>query len=188
MRITELLNESEILDEITRPAKHEAANILRNAGYKLMGEGAFATVYGKPGADHVLKLFFASDTGYMEFVKVVNSNSNIHFPRFKGKMMRVTDDYYAIRMELLTPVPDNRETEYVARTLSNYTRMIKGLAPYKQTENEVSEAIPEIEEDQPGIIDACSLIAHGTTKVIDIHNENIMMRGDVIVITDPVAW
>lgn len=191
MKISELLNEDQQLDEITRPAgRYSAELVLKQAGYKKLGDGAFAAVYGKAGSQHVLKLFNSTDNAYREFVKLANSKPNPHFPVFRGKMMRVTDKYYAIRMEWLTPVPDNRATEYVGDILTDYVRLQQGQRPYEISEEEVNSEMRKLEKEQPGISEACKLIASGISKsrTIDIHNENYMMRGPVLVITDPVAF
>jgi hypothetical protein len=191
MRISELLNESEVLTEITRPNKYKAEEILRNAGYKTLGEGTYGTVFAKPGADHVLKLFLSTDKAYLSFIDLVNSTNNIHFPKFKGKLIRVTDEYYAIRMEILTRVADNTQTAYAARAMSNFIRMKQGLKPHTQTPEQVATEMESLEKSQPGIIETCEIIADGISKKypIDLHNENYMMRGNVLVITDPViSW
>ena len=187
MRISELLNE-ETLNEISRPSASEAEQILFRAGYKRIGYGAFGTVYGKPDSAHVLKLFMSSDIGYMEFVDLANKHPNPHFPKFKGKIMKITKDYNAIQMERLTPAQDNNETVLIARTMNNYVRLLQHKESYRQTPDETTNAMNALEESQPGIKNACSLIAHSTTREVDIHNENYMMRGKVLVITDPVAW
>lgn len=190
MRISELLTESEMLDEISRPpSRYEAEHVLKQAGYRMIGVGSFADVYAIPNENTVLKLFNNDDTAYQDFVYVTISNPNPHFPKFKGKMMKVTDAYSAIRMERLTPLPDNRETAYYAKKISQYTKLMQnkaGRAANMDTE-EVMRDIDEIEQDQPGIKYACAIIGNNLKgEIIDIHNENIMMRGNVLVITDPV--
>lgn len=193
MKIEEILCETEIVNEITRPhERYQAEIVLRQAGYKKLGTGAFAEVYGKKGSEHVLKLFTSRDKAYMEFVKLVIANPNSHFPRFKGNFIRVTDTYYAIRMEWLQPVPDNKETEYVGDILSDYIRIQQNKPKHRlmRTVEEINNAMREMEKTQPGISKACKLIANGISpgRVIDIHNENYMMRDSVLVITDPVAF
>jgi len=193
MRISELLlNESEILDEITRPTHRAAAKILADAGYKLLGSGLYANVYAKPDDNYVLKLFSNDDEAYINFMYLTIGNPNPHFPKFKGKMMRVTDDYYAIRMERLTPLKINTDdSRKLARNLSTYTKLIQQKAGRRQPDNEkiiaINEYMDELDEEQPGIKYACNIIGNNLkTETVDIHDENIMMRGNVLVITDPV--
>lgn len=45
----------------------------------------------------------ARDKGYWAFVKLVQEHPNIHFPRFIGKPLAITQHYNAVRMEKLLP-------------------------------------------------------------------------------------
>jgi hypothetical protein len=192
MRINELLNESEVLDEITRPDTMDNAQaILEKAGYKLIGAGWYADVYAKPDADHILKLFSVTDTAYPKFVNMTIQNPNIHFPKFKGKMMKVNEHYYAIRMEKLTSFG---KTMDILGEIEDY---IAGYANYGKSwpetdvrGKEVTEEMAQLEKTQPGITKACDLISHlikSGVAGIDLHPGNLMMRGDTVVFTDPVA-
>ena len=188
MRISELLTESEILDEISRPKRSEAHNILMNAGYEMLGYGIFANVYAKPGENGVLKLFDSEDEAYQKFVYMAMSNPNPHFPKFKGKMMKITDEYYAIRMEKLTPLPDTPDTASYAKKISAYVKLIQNKSGRIRSDaDELISDIDEIEKEQPGIKYACNMIGNRfKEEIIDIHNDNIMLRGNILVITDPV--
>ena len=190
MRINEILNESEVLDEITRPEDMgEAQAILEKAGYEKYGEGWYAAVYAKPGADHVLKLFSVRDRSYPKFVNMTIQRPNIHFPKFKGKMMKITNDYYAIRMEMLTRFGEENQQ------LKQIRDYIYGYATYGRSYSdnirgqEVIKGIDQVEETQPDIKKACEfiadLIANGDVG-LDLHKHNLMMRGNTIVFTDPV--
>ena len=193
MRINEIINESEVLDEITRPdTMGDAQAILEKAGYEKYGSGWYAMVYAKPGADHVLKLFSVSDRSYPEFVNMTIQRPNTHFPKFKGKMMKVTNEYYAIRMEMLTRYGEAPGDGPILKMIQNY---IYGYATYGRSYSdnirgqEVIKEIDQVEEMQPGIKKACELIAdmiaNGNVG-LDLHHNNLMMRGKTIVFTDPV--
>ena len=193
MRITEILNESEVLDEITRPNSIEnAEEVLKKAGYEKLGEGYYAAVYAKGDADHVLKLFSVRDTSYPNFVNMTIQNPNIHFPKFKGKMMKVTNEYYAIRMEMLTRFGEATGDGPILEKIKNY---IYGYATYGRSYSDnirgqqVIKEIDQFEEMQPGIKKACELIADMIANGyvgLDLHAGNIMRRGNTIVFTDPV--
>lgn len=185
MRAFEFLTESKGLNEITRPPLVQAEYILFKAGYKRLdnNDAAYAQVYAKPGAAYVIKLFKSHDTAYMAFVDLARANKNIHFPVFKGKMIRVTDQYHAIRIERLTPVlsiPEVGNARTVADIMDNYM-----IAP---PDEHREQQMDMIEKSQPGIKAACDLIANKLlpTYELDLHSFNIMMRGNVLVITDPV--
>jgi len=185
MRISELLNESEMLDEISRPPLVDARRILKNAGYEHLGSGTLALIFAKPNSSTCLKLFLTSDQAYIEFINMVMRIPNPHFPKFKGKLIKVTNDYYAIQMERLTPITS--EMRYMTDTIDNYTTDIhyNGVAGHITLEN-----MKNIEKKQPGITEACDIIANNISKrrMIDMHSANFMMRGNVLVIIDPVAY
>ena len=167
---------------------------LLQAGYKRLGDGYFAKVYGRADADHVLKLFKSRDVAYMAFVNMVMKNPNPHFPAFKGKMMQVTKDYYAIRMERLTPLPDRTE---LGDSMSIAIKMERYMN-YRNDPDSASgpEAVADtenfmqiLERSQPGITRACDLVVDKLTPtyLLDLHSANIMQRDNVMVITDPVS-
>jgi len=197
MRINEIITESQVLDEITRPdTMGNAQSILLKAGYKQIGDGWYADVYAKPDADHVLKLFSVTDTAYPKFVNMTIQNPNIHFPKFKGKMMKVNEHYYAIRMEKLTSLV-KLMLDHGYDILGDIEDYIYGYANYGKSwpetdvrGKEVTEEIAQLEKTQPGITKACDLISHlikSGVAGIDLHPGNLMMRGDTIVFTDPVS-
>jgi hypothetical protein len=186
MRINELLNESEVLDEITRPMQGNAEYMLEKAGYEKIGNGIYANVFAKPGADHVLKLFGYSDLAYKDFVNMTIQNPNIHFPKFKGKLMKVTKDYYAIRMELLTPLPKDKGDALQLIKNYIYAYIRDSFQPFYGA-NQM--AMDNLEKAQPGITEAAELVAtliKNNDLGLDLHMKNAMMRGNTIVITDPV--
>lgn len=174
MRISELL-ELEHLDEISRPDNIDlAVTRLINAGYHFVGQGFFAKVMGKESSNTVLKLFNASDKAYINFIKLVKAHTNVHFPVFRGKLMKVTDKYYAVRMERLRKNDDFR----TAHRIRDY------LSDPKDEHN-----IQKIENlDQPKLTEALDIIIedmklHGYVQ--DMGVNNICWRGDTVVIIDP---
>ena len=191
MKIKEILTESEILDEISRPEMSDAETILSNAGYENLGSGTFSSVHRKADSPHCLKLVYARDGGYRDFVRLAMQYPNPHFPKFKGKMMKITDNYYAIRMEVLERswfLGD--ETEI----MSNYIKFLRhqnNLSTQKVTPlsdaEEINLKMNELEKSQPGITKACEILGTKSkpTSWVDLHFGNAMMRGKTVVITDP---
>ena len=186
MRINELITESQVLDEITRPNSiKNAEEVLKKAGYEKLGEGLYADVFAKSGADHVLKLFDESDNAYRMFVNMTIQNPNTHFPKFKGKMMKVTNDYYAIRMENLERLSTANYQKLELMRDYIYSYVWNKIQPLSW-----ATSMEKLEKAQPGIKKACDLIAHliiNDNLRLDLHMRNAMMRGNTIVFTDPVT-
>ena len=186
MLISELINESVQLDEITRPNDLDnARNVLHNAGYLTLGSGSFAEVFYKPNSnsDYVLKLFKSMDTGYMAFIKLAQATKNIHFPIFRGKMMKITKHYYAIRIERLSEMPFNDESTKISDLILGYVEFPKDPT--------FIERMRKLEKTQPGIIEACDILRMTMDRLDiqnDLHAGNMMMRGKTIVITDPFGY
>ena len=182
MRINEILQETTKLNELTRPADQEAAEEkLLAAGYEKVGTGTWATVFSKPGDSMVVKLFHSADQAYTDFVKLaMQHQDNPHFPKFRGKMMRVTDEYNAIRMERLEP---NTSRE-LAELLEDYLYFLSGEGQsYERTRTWA------LFSKNLKLNNACKLIAATLLKThyLDLQPTNIMMRGKTPVFLDPVA-
>lgn len=180
MRISELINES-IINEITRPDIDQAQEILKKAGYHEIGSGFESLVFQRPGDKYVLKLIDSGATSYFDFINLAKSSKNPHFPVFKGNLMKVTDNYYAIRMEPLSVFTDSK----VANLIERYTMKLS-----KSSSNELSSVeMDELEKSQPEIKDACYLVAKLISEKgyhSDMMTNNFMLRGNTIVFIDPV--
>ena len=191
MRINEIINESEVLDEITRPGQGKAEYMLEKAGYEKLGQGVSGTVYAKPGEDSVLKLFQSWDNSYKLFVNFTLQHPNIHYPKFKGKMMKITDNYYAARMERLTPL--SQEHAKMVKTMKDYItqRIASGFREINPDEATWWQRDMEmVEAKQPGITEVCEELAKfidESDSGLDLQPANVMLRGNTLVITDPVV-
>jgi hypothetical protein len=177
------------LSEFTKPStKKNAEAILLNAGYKRLGSGCFADVYHKEGASYVLKLFVPADKAYLDYIKLVQANPNEHFPKFVGKLIRVTPDYYAIRTELLEPFIYDKETEKKIDMIGGYLYFSK-IPPTRPEKIETFKIIQKWMNKNSSLKDACDLIAKRLLKKYheDVSANNIMLRGNTIVLTDPVC-
>jgi hypothetical protein len=180
MRISEITN----INEIYRPnTQQEADEILRDAGYERIGGGAFGAVY-KKNENQVLKTFTSIDVGFLSFIKLAKeSNNNPHFPLFYGNPIKVTKDYYAIKIENLS---EYRGNSIPIRQYIKY--LITGT---KIGYNSDFEEIEEIKYDNPRFDEACNMLANlikSNPKFrLDLHEYNIMKRGRTLVFSDPIA-
>jgi hypothetical protein len=172
------------LHELSRPdTRDKAERILVKAGYKQLGRGQNAAVFHAPGDAHVLKLFNSSDRAYIEFVKLAAANPNPHFPKFYGRIIRVTPGYFAVKTELLQPFTGSiHEVEIIdwyimwARDRINGTNV--GFGHYDQI------------AAQPELKVACDLLAQFLAPsrfFCDVHSKNVMLRGSTLVLSDPVC-
>lgn len=162
------------LKEIYRPqSRQEVDRILQKNGYTRLGKGAFGAVYEKPNIPYVLKIFSSRDEAYLEFIRLAQAYSNNpHFPKFYGKVVRVTKDYYAIRMEKLTKFNPHEVGDY-SYALFDYIQ--DGI-----DDGELSYH-PELKE-------ACDLVRKNLLShyLFDHKDESFMMRGNTLVIVDAV--
>jgi hypothetical protein len=186
--------------EITRPEHmYQANSHLSMAGYEdLMtkpghDEGKYSTVLYKPGMSYVVKLFKTQDSAYLSYLKLITSISNPHFPVVRGKPTKVNNEYYAVRLEYLTPI--NRDNERILRELAETCLTYLELSynnKYSQNESYFQEKMRDAARQLPPTLrKAISLIYVWCIKglsdiIIDLHRYNAMMRGNTMVIIDPI--
>jgi hypothetical protein len=165
--------------------EESAKELLNKHGFREIDSGQFASIYANPKFPYVLKVF-EGDSCYQMYCEIVLTNqSNPHFPKFRGRPMLIIETLngavYAIRMERLTPHPNTSEI----RSLIDYMGSRMGRSGYNVTK----ERAAAYRKAYPKLNAAISLIK-GLLKygcVGDFKYANIMMRGDVPVLIDPVA-
>lgn len=208
MRISDIINEEvQIVSEITLPdfrkdlqgrGENSAEKKLTNWGYEKAASGTFADVYTKPGTNKVLKVF-DDDRGYLQFIRFVKKNPSQHYPVFLSKLVKVSPWINAIRIEKLTPIGRNyrgvskEDLSEIIRRMSwydNWDEMIADTTK-RQGTKEIIELLKYFQKTQPGLLDAVRSLFSNTKKKtdVDLHDDNMMLRGDTIVISDPwVVW
>ena len=93
-----------------------------------------------------------SFTLYLYFEKGVRLTEALKTSKalVKGKMMKVTDNYYAIQMEKLTAFPDNDNSDWIAYTINNYTSLAgERNTKMNQTKDEVFAEMRKLEKLNP---------------------------------------
>jgi hypothetical protein len=206
MLIKDIITEQQIVQEISRPHWAKVVQFLTSRGYDKLGSGLYAHVMGKGASPHVLKLFSSTDQGYLSYVAMAMTYPNKHFPKFKGKLMKITNDYYAVRMEMLYPI-DNQTLakEYGFNEIYDFLEVLKELIRAGQNQDYPLSEFPEhfyktayydYEEGQierfmtihKELAEACFRIGLYAKGHVDLHWGNIMEREDgTLVITDPLA-
>lgn len=177
------------LTEFTRPNTRGLAGYeLKQRGYEKLGKGAYASIWAKPGENTIVKLFDNDDVPYQKYISLISSNPNDHFPKLKGKIVKINSKYNAIRMEKLEPISDSDFMKLGLGPVYHYLNYLKdpNISPLSdENKQDVLTKIDQLESDQPGIKKAFEILAKNF-KSFDIKPDNFMLRGNIIVIIDPV--
>lgn len=207
------------INEITRPSNiQNAAIILQKNGYKRLGKGSYATVWARKDEPFCLKLFDSGDYAYTKYLRLIERVRNVHFPQIKGKLIKINDNYYAVRMERLEKLDESniKLIKYILQYFDLYKELIhlqqqyydetqygqkiyktKNKATYAGTGqkiNYIRTKLQNFEEYYPELAEALRLIADYISQgILDIDyngsDGNIMQREDgTLVITDPVSY
>lgn len=145
--------------------------------------GDYSSILVHPSLPYIIKLFDQKDTGYMRFLEVAGANqANPHFPRLRGKPMRIGEKTVGIRMERLSPmsVREFEDIEYMLYQMSGDPGYERTLKP-DGLEREFLDRWPRFS-------DAIALLRRAKTPglLFDWHDGNLMKRADgTPVITDP---
>ncbi len=205
------------ITEITRPPEmYNAKTLLKKAGYKELGGGSYGAAFARPDTPFILKLFTYEDYAYLQYLKLITTISNPHFPVVKGKPIKITNDYHAVRLERLTRLP--KDQYMIAALCKKYIKQYQDLSELENAKwhdqqqsktqtvdlrsnhigdfsvstNVTRGKLQQFEQTYPDLANALRLIVdHVINKVdarIDMHTGNFMMRGSILVITDPVAY
>ena len=175
----------------TNRSRWDYEDFLAGKGAKYVGEGMFATVYKLPKANTVLKVM-GSDPAYFEYVKtIIKYQHNPFFPRIKKFVTHVPKKgrkYTVVEMEKLTErctdktwnmcntledalhIYDDDDVEYGTKyAMKVLTRRFKTAR--KKHLRELVDIMVKL------------FRKHGS----DLHEGNLLWRGNQPVITDPVA-
>lgn len=186
------------VNEITRPETiDDATRYLSRYGYRNAvadprDEGAYASVYTPPGKPYVVKLFMASDLAYQTYLGLITRFKNPHFPQLRGRPARINNKYWAVRMEMLSPLPF--ADHQMLYTMQDYIGKLMQHTPRNRAQlAEIDEifVVEPLFQKFPDLKMALLLIwqycLRGHTHILDLHKHNVMLRGQVPVITDPTA-
>ena len=177
------------------PLGTEWHKVLYNNDFRALGSGTFGTVWEHPKLSYVLKVFTADDIAYTNWVATaIQLKSNPHMPRFVSpKPFTIVPGVQAVRMERLGRID---ETAYsLLRQINAVVNdaiiervsagdLIAGDVMYRRHNGFIAYC-----KAHPEFIPALDILVKFTMHPgyrPDIHDENIMMRGPVIVFTDPV--
>lgn len=141
--------------------------LMSKFGFKQLGSGKYAAVFGHDKYPFVLKVFM-KDAAYFRWMKFIQTNrANPFLPKIKGKVVKITDIFNATRIEKLTPY--NPSAKSSKEFISEFSKW-KSDNSYKSSNSDIQTILEDFKKNK---------------KLIDIHGDNLMMRGDQLVIIDP---
>lgn len=152
-------------------------------GYKILGSGFFSNVWGKPGEKFVIKVG-NNDTindCYLDFMNFIKSNQSQHLPKI-GKI-REFKSWYLIPIEKLDvlTLPTNRDDAHFVHAYWKCHKKFSDEAFCDRAEagkTTYPELYSLLEKLKTQFVDKCGL---------DIGFSNMMLRGQTLVITDPLG-
>lgn len=176
--------------------------LLYNNEFRALGSGSFGTVWDNPNLPYVLKVFTDQDRAYIDWINTARQHSdNPHMPHFiSTKAMRIVPGVVAVRMEKLTRItreayellgPINALLTNSMRTRLSPSQIVDHLIAKRKpndpepTANSFYAYIQKYPDFIPAL-DILNQFVNQSGYRLDIHDENIMMRGPIMVFTDPV--
>lgn len=144
---------------------YDLPQLMGKYGFKTLGSGKYGFVFGNPSYPYVLKIFM-KDSAYLKWIEFCKKNqSNPYIPKIRGKVVKITPMFYAIRLEKLTPYSHGGGTQFN----KDYSAW-KADKLYKSSDKNIQD-----------ILDYFSI----HKDLLDLHGENMMMRKNQLVIIDP---
>lgn len=160
---------------------------MREKGFTPVGEGGYGIVFSD-GRSRVVAKIMREDPCWMAFAYHCRANrTNPHLPKI-GKLIQVSAmGVYVVFMEALDPLPPERYDFDMKSFL--YTRADYNIPALRGRDpQEIEQAAAAFEAANPllakTLVDITKL---GTDCAVDLHDGNMMLRGDTIVIIDPLA-
>lgn len=143
--------------------KKSLSGYMANHGFKLLGSGKYASVYGNPKYPFVIKVFM-KDAAFMKWLEFCLKNKDNPFvPRIKGKVLKITDLVYAIRIEKL------ESTSFSGPFAKEYQAWMRDSS-YKSDDKNIQDILDFFTKHK---------------KLLDLHSDNVMRRGSQLVVIDP---
>jgi len=152
---------------------HTVINNFTSKGFKLLGHGCYAAVFdSKYDPNLVYKVGITTSDPFLAYIRQKSLVSNPHFPIIYDIIE--ADSWYLVKMEKLEPLPYHKiELSNQIRSLvDDDVNMLTSFSPTSDLLN-ITDKIRELAD----ILDV----------KVDLHQGNIMMRGLVPVITDPLC-
>jgi hypothetical protein len=153
-------------------------------GFVKLGKGKAGVVYEKPGYPWVFKVF-RNDPAFEYYFNYCKANqSNPHVPNLRGNLIKIGKNAYVMRMEKLTPI-DEEFFDRIYDTI-NAMKIYKRYPIFSKERKTYTDMIKQLKKEYPQmykiIVDMMN-----SRFALDLHYGNIMTRGNVPVIVDPIT-
>ena len=164
-------------------AMERLTDYLETQGFKHIGQGSFSEIYLKQGYPWMFKLC-SHDPAYLWWITwAAKHQNNPNVPRVKGLPVRIAPDTYVVRLEKLRGLI--RREDNLSRGYDKLSYLVDRI---ESVDDLSKEDLQWIRSEYPGVYDILRVIQRaGSDFVVDLHGDNIMLRGQVPVITDPVV-
>lgn len=146
---------------------------LESHGFKFVGRGVHGLVLEKPGYPWIFKIFKQDPYYHMFLDYAIKHQDNPNVPKIKGKMIPIIGKTYLVRMEPLTPIDPNHE-------------LITRTEAYFHLDDMPGDTRRWLQSRYPGVWKALEG-SQSWDGMLDLHQGNIMMRGNTPVLIDPWA-
>lgn len=156
---------------------------MKELGFEYINKGKYGAVFDKPGADYVVKII-KDDSCYLDFVRYCKDNqNNPHLPKIKGNIIKLGHRGYLVRLEKLTPLsPAEFKETGIFEFLRKYEDKFwmspderKLASDFEEQNKKMANTLIELKERTP-------MDCH-----FDLHEDNVMKRGNTYVIIDPYS-
>lgn len=162
---------------------------LNRQGWKRIGKGAYGLVYEHPQFSYIFKIFYDDPDYFTYFNWARQHQNNPHVPKIKGKYIKINNKTYAVRMEKLEPLHGNYDVikKYIDPELQSKTKL--NIANYSNVDKlSLYTNLSFLKQNYPELYEVIDYVKSNFSLISqDLHGGNIMLRDEVIVITDPVA-
>lgn len=145
-------------------------NLLIKRGYKILGAGCYSIVFKSKLSDSVIKIGSTLADPWLIYAETVQSINNPHFPKVYNIHQFEHLDYYVARVERLKPIG------------MNFTD-----TQYRSFIDEMLNNRPSSEASRQAVRILNQLLSRMDYAKLDLHLENIMLRGETLVLSDPLA-
>lgn len=130
--------------------------LMNRYGFKPVGTGKYGSVFANDRYPYVIKVFM-KDTAYLRWLSFAKQNQNNPLvPKIRGKVVRISNNFMAVRLEKLTPI---------------------------KSDDDMANMWDQLEKTPHG--NKVDKFLNDNQKLLDMHAGNIMLRGNQPVIVDP---